>query len=49
MLRDLGRAIDRMKMREGWLDRCMQAMAMRDPKAVVWQRIRALGKVLPKE
>lgn len=49
VLRDLGRAIDRMKMREGWLDRCMQAMAMRDPKAVVWQRIRALGKVLPKE
>lgn len=48
VLRDLARAIERMKSREGWLERCIQAMAMRDPKAVVWQRIRALGKVLPK-
>lgn len=48
VLRDLARAIERMKTREGWLDRCMQAMDMRDPKAVVWQRIRVLGKVLPK-
>jgi hypothetical protein len=48
VLRDLGRAIDRMRSREGWLDRCMEAMAMRDPKAVVWQRVRALGRVLPK-
>lgn len=45
VLRDLQRAIDRMKAREGWLERCMEAMEMRDPKAVVWQRIRALKRV----
>jgi len=43
--RDLGRTIDRMQSRTGWLERCMQAMAMADAKAVVWQRIRALRRV----
>jgi hypothetical protein len=45
VLRDLQRAIDRMQTREGWLERCMDAMEMRDAKAVVWQRIRALKRV----
>lgn len=47
ILRDLGRAIERMQSRAGWLERCMQAMAMSDPPALVWQRIRALRRVLP--
>lgn len=47
--RDLGRAIDRLQNRAGWLDRCMQAMSMELPKAVVWQRVRKLRRVLPKE
>ncbi|MHB1124372.1 MAG: nucleotidyl transferase AbiEii/AbiGii toxin family protein [Ramlibacter sp.] len=47
ILRDLGRAIERMQSRAGWLERCMQAMAMTDPSALVWQRIRALRRVLP--
>lgn len=47
VLRDLGRAIERMRSRAGWLERCMQAMAMTDPPALVWQRIRALRRVLP--
>ncbi len=46
VLRDLERAIDRMQSRTGWLERCMQAMSMTDPKALVWQRIRALRRVL---
>lgn len=46
VLRDLERAIDRMQSRTGWLDRCMQAMSMTDPKALVWQRVRALRRVL---
>lgn len=41
---DLGKAIDRLQHRQGWLERCMQAMAMTLPKAVVWQRIRALRR-----
>jgi hypothetical protein len=30
--------------RQGWLERCMQAMAMVEPKAVVWQRLRGLRR-----
>lgn len=44
---DLGRAIHRLQHRRGWLERCMLVMAMTLPKAVVWQRIRALRKGLP--
>ena len=43
---DLAKAIDRLHDRPGWLDRCMQAMAMQLPKAVVWQKVRALRRVL---
>lgn len=45
--RDLGKAIDRLQNRAGWLERCMQAMAMQLPKAVLWQKVRALRRVLP--
>ena len=45
--RDLEKAIDRMQNRQGWLDRCMQVMAMDMPKAVLWQKIRNLRQVLP--
>ena len=37
--RDLGKAIDRLQTRTGWLERCMQAMAMQMPKAVLWRHI----------
>jgi hypothetical protein len=47
ILRDLERAIARMGERKGWLERCMGAMAMTDPPALVWQRIRRLSRVLP--
>lgn len=43
--RDLAKAIDRLQERAGWLERCMQAMAMTLPKAVVWQRVRALRRL----
>jgi hypothetical protein len=39
---DLDKALLRLQNRPGWLERCMQAMAMVEPKAVVWQRLRAL-------
>ncbi len=41
---DLDKALLRMQTRQGWLERCMQAMAMVEPKAVVWQRLRALRR-----
>ena len=48
MLRDLGLVIEQLKNRQGRLDRCMQAMGMPMPRAVLWQKIRALERVLPK-
>ena len=47
ILRDLDKAIGRMQERQGWLERCMQAMAIHMPKALLWQKIRALRRVLP--
>ena len=41
---DLDKALLRLQTRHGWLERCMQAMAMIEPKAVVWQRLRALRR-----
>jgi Nucleotidyl transferase AbiEii toxin, Type IV TA system len=43
---DMDKAIDRMQNREGWLERCMQAMAMELPKAAVWKQLRKLRRVL---
>jgi hypothetical protein len=43
---DLEKAIDRIQQRKGWLEHCMQAMAMTLPKALVWQRVRNLCKTL---
>ena len=48
VLRDLRRAIDHMAETEGWLERCRAAMAIHDPPASIWQRVRALRRVLPK-
>lgn len=39
---DLGKAIDNLLSREGRLDRCIKAMQITAPKAVLWQRIKAL-------
>lgn len=43
---DLGKAIDRLQERQGWMERCMQAMAMDMPKAVLWKSLRSLRRVL---
>lgn len=45
--RDLAQAIDRLHDKQGWLERCMKVMAMDMPKAVLWQKIRQLRRVLP--
>lgn len=44
---DLAKAIDRLQNRQGWLERCMQAMAMTMPKAALWKKIRRLKQILP--
>lgn len=47
--RDLSRALERMQERANWLDRCMEALAINTPKAVLWQNIRALASSLPQD
>lgn len=46
--RDLAKAIDRLQEKPEWLERCMKAMVMHMPKAVLWKKIRHLRCVLPK-
>ena len=43
---DLDKALQRLQTRHDWLERCMHAMAVNLPKALVWQRLRALRRVL---
>lgn len=45
---DLRKALDRMEARAGWLDRCMQGLAMNAPRAMVWQNLRALRRLIPR-
>ncbi len=44
--RDLERAVERLQHRSDWLERCMQVMAMNLPKAALWNKVRALRRVL---
>jgi len=46
ILQDLAKAIDRVENRSGWLERCMETMAIDMPKAVLWKQIRLLKKIL---
>jgi hypothetical protein len=41
---DLEKALERLQNSNGWLERCIQAMAMELPKALVWQKLRALRR-----
>ncbi|MDX8412276.1 MAG: nucleotidyl transferase AbiEii/AbiGii toxin family protein [Mariprofundaceae bacterium] len=43
---DLAKAIQRLQERQGWLERCMEAMAMDIPQVQVWQKARSLRRVL---
>lgn len=43
---DLAKALQRVKTRHDWLERCMQVMAVNVPKAVLWKNIRAIERVL---
>lgn len=44
--RDLERAVERLQHRPDWLERCMQVMAMNLPKAALWNKVRALRRIL---
>lgn len=47
VLRDLSKAINRLKTRTGLMERCMHVMAMNVPKAVLWQKLHSLEHALP--
>lgn len=44
--RDVQKAITRLRERDGWLERCMQTMAVSVPRALLWERVRTLEKRL---
>lgn len=48
ILKDLEKTIDRLQQRHDWLERCMEALAMTLPKALVWKNIRSLLRVIPR-
>ncbi len=43
---DLNKAIDRMQSEDGWMERCMHALSIEIPKALLWQRVRAVRSLL---
>ena len=47
IIRDLKKAIDRLQQRHDRLERCIEALAMTQPKALVWKNIRSLRRVIP--
>lgn len=46
ILQDLGKAIARLEDQQGLLERCMEAMAVDVPRAVLWQKVRRLKRLL---
>lgn len=48
ILGDLKKAVDRLQKKQDWLERCLAALAMTQPKALVWRNIRSLLRVIPK-
>ena len=48
IVRDLAAATHGLLSRTGWIERCMQAMDISVPKAVLWKRIRLLQTRLDK-
>lgn len=42
--RGIERAVARLQQREGWMERCMELLQVRLPRAVVWDRVRRLQR-----
>lgn len=40
--KDLNKAIDRMQTEEDWMARCMQVLSIEMPRALLWQKVRAV-------
>jgi hypothetical protein len=42
---DLAKAMGRLKERNGWLNRCRQALAIEEPRALLWQKLSNLQRL----
>lgn len=47
IIKDIDKAITKLQTRPDWLDRCMKAMAINTPKALLWKNISTLKHFLP--
>ena len=47
VIKDIDKAITKLQTRRNWLDRCMKAMAINTPKALLWKNISTLKRFLP--
>lgn len=46
IVKDSEKAIEKFRLRPDWLERCMLALGINIPKAVLWQRIRTLRRII---
>ncbi len=46
IVKDIAKAVGKIQQRSDWLERCMLAMDVKTPKAVIWQRIKTLQRYL---
>lgn len=44
IIRDLKKAVDRVRTRQDLLDQCIESLRVSEPRALVWQRIRNLSR-----
>jgi len=45
--KDLIESLERLLGRDGWLERCRQALKVEEPKAVLWQKLIRLKRQIP--
>lgn len=45
--KDLIQSLERLLGRDGWLERCRQALKIEEPKAVLWQKLIGLKRQIP--
>lgn len=45
VVKDIDKAVEKLRLQDNWLDRCMLALDSTIPKAVLWQKIRTLARI----
>jgi len=46
IVEDIDKAVEKLRLRGNWLERCMLALDITIPKAVLWQKIRTLKRII---